>query len=184
MSASTALDLVQAQARLAWSQGWFRKLWVSKLLTQVAWLQVPQAQDSTTEPGCGVRASVEGQAVAVGQLHWVQQQARIQSNSSASSSNSSSSSSSTDESDLGVGLSGQSVIYVGLEGRGVVGALGFSDTLRPDSRYVVQQLLSRGIRVVVLSGLVTLAQCVLQLSCIHAVLVICFVYDPVICASR
>ena len=113
-------------------------------------MQVPQAQDSITEPGCGVRASVEGQAVAVGQLHWVQQQARIQSNSSASSS------SSSDGSGLGSGLSGQSVIYVGLEGKGVVGALGFSDTLRPDSQYVVQQLCSRGIRVVVLSGLVKL----------------------------
>ena len=113
-------------------------------------LQVPQAQDSITEPGCGVRASVEGQAVAVGQLQWVQQQARIHSNLSASSS--SSSSSSSDESSLGSGLSGQSVIYVGLEGKGVVGALGFSDTLRPDSQYVVQQLRSRGIRVVVLSG--------------------------------
>ena len=117
-------------------------------------MQVPQAQDSITEPGCGVRASVEGQAVAVGQLHWVQQQARIQSNSSASSS--SSSSSSSVKSGLGSGLSGQSVIYVGLEGKGVVGALGFSDTLRPDSQYVVHQLRSRGIRVVVLSGMVKL----------------------------
>ena len=109
--------------------------------------------------------------MAVGQLQWVQQQARIQSNSSASSSGSSSSSS-TDESGLGVGLSGQSVIYVGLEGRGVVGALGFSDTLRPDSRYVVQQLLSKGIRVVVLSGLVP-TSCVLRMYCVHANWCIC-----------
>ncbi len=49
-------------------------------------------------------------------------------------------------------MSGQSVVYVGLQGQGVIGALGFSDTLRPDSQYVVQQLHSRGIRVVVLSG--------------------------------
>lgn len=113
---------------------------------------------------------MEGQAVAVGQLHWVQQQARIQSNSSASSS-----SSSTDESGLGSGLSGQSVIYVGLEGKGVVGALGFSDTLRPDSQYVVQQLRKRGIQVVVLSGLVklmctlkcALSMCVPCLSWLH-----------------
>lgn len=112
-------------------------------------LQVSQAQDSITEPGCGVRANVDGQMVAVGQLQWVQQQARIQSNSSASSTSNTDSSS---DSDLSHGLAGQSVIYVGLEGRGVVGALGFSDTLRPDAQYVVQQLQSRGIRVVVLSG--------------------------------
>ena len=101
---------------------------------------------------------MEGQTVAVGQLHWVQHQARIRSNSSASSS---SSSSSSNESDLDSGLSGQSMIYVGLEGKGVVGALGFSDTLRPDSQYVVQQLRSRGIRVVVLSGLVK-CKCTLE----------------------
>ena len=124
-------------------------------MSHVAGLQVSQAQDSVTEPGCGVRASVDGQIVAVGQLHWVQQQARIQSNSSASSSGSSSTDSSSD-SDLGHGLAGQSVIYVGLEGRGVVGALGFSDTLRPDAQYVVQQLRNRGIRVVVLSGVLAL----------------------------
>ena len=50
-------------------------------------------------------------------------------------------------------MSGQSVVYVGLQGHGVIGALGFSDTLRADSQYVVQQLRSRGIRVVVLSGM-------------------------------
>ena len=106
--------------------------------------------------------------MAVGRLDWVQQQARINSNSAASSSthsssthsSSSRSSSSSDgvdsdrsnDSELASNLSGQSVIYVGLEGRGVIGALGFSDTLRADSQYVVQQLHSRGIRVVVLSG--------------------------------
>ncbi len=118
---------------------------------RVPQVQVPQAKDSTTEPGCGVTATVEGQLVSVGRLDWVQQQqARIQSNSSASSSSSSESHS---DSTIGSGLSGQSVVYVGMQGKGVVGALGFSDTLRPDSQYVVQQLHSRGIRVVVLSGI-------------------------------
>ena len=131
-------------------------------------MQVPQAQDSTTEPGCGVKATVEGQAVAVGRLDWVQHQARINSNSAASSSTDSSMHSSSsrsssssdsaerersDDSELASSLTGQSVVYVGLEGRGVIGALGFSDTLRADSQYVVQQLHSRGIRVVVLSGI-------------------------------
>ncbi|DBA65639.1 TPA: hypothetical protein ACH3X2_002698 [Trebouxia sp. C0005] len=127
-------------------------------------LQVPQAQDSTTEPGCGVTAIVEGQTVAVGRLDWVQHQIRIRSHSSASSSsttttndtnsnNSDGSSQNADsDSSIGSGMSGQSVVYVGLQGQGVIGALGFSDTLRPDSQYVVQQLHSRGIRVVVLSG--------------------------------
>ena len=133
---------------------------------------MPQAQDSTTEPGCGVTATVEGQTVAVGRLDWVQHQTRINSHSSASSSSSSATSdtnsnSSNDssqnadsDSSIGSGMSGQSVVYVGLQGQGVIGALGFSDTLRPDSQYVVQQLHSRGIRVVVLSGMSSSVGCV------------------------
>ncbi len=136
-------------------------------------MQVPQAQDSITEPGCGVTATVEGQTVAVGRLDWVQHQTRINSHSSASSSstsgvnsdNSDSSSQSADsDSSIGSGMSGQSVVYVGLQGQGVIGALGFSDTLRPDSQYVVQQLHSRGIRVVVLSGTSTSMVCVQSAS--------------------
>ena len=103
-------------------------------------------------------ATVDGQIVAVGKLDWVQQQARISSHFSASSSNETSGSTgsnSQSESSIGSGMSGQSVVYVGLEGKGVIGALGFSDTLRVDSQYVVQQLHSRGIRVVVISGRVT-----------------------------
>ncbi|KAL0017965.1 hypothetical protein WJX77_000120 [Trebouxia sp. C0004] len=123
-------------------------------------LQVPQAQDSITEPGCGVTASVEGQTVAVGRLAWVQHQTRINSHSSATSSSATSDTNSNGSdsqdadsgSSIGSGMSGQSVVYVGLQGQGVIGALGFSDTLRPDAQYVVQQLHSRGVRVVVLSG--------------------------------
>jgi Cu+-exporting ATPase len=131
---------------------------------------VPQAQDSTTEPGCGVTATVEGQTVAVGRLDWVQQQTRINSHSSASSSTATSDTNSNSSDDrsqdadggssIGSGMSGQSVVYVGLQGQGVLGALGFSDTLRPDSQYVVQQLHSRGIRVVVLSGTFSSVVCV------------------------
>ena len=121
-------------------------------------------------------ATVEGQTVAVGRLDWVQHQTRINSHSSASSSrsttssdtnsNNSDSSSQAADSDrsIGSGMSGQSMVYVGLQGQGVIGALGFSDTLRPDSQYVVQQLHNRGIRVVVLSGTSTCVVCVQSAS--------------------
>ena len=135
---------------------------------------MPQAQDSTTEPGCGVTATVEGQTVAVGRLDWVQHQTRINSHSSASSSSAASDTNSNGSNDssqnaasdssIGSGMSGQSVVYVGLQGQGVIGALGFSDTLRPDSQYVVQQLHSRGIRVVVLSGMSSSVGCVQNVS--------------------
>ena len=129
--------------------------------------QVPQAQDSITEPGCGVSATVEGRKVAVGKLDWVQQQARLTSHSLASSSSSSmdSGNGSDSNSPMGRGMSGQSVVYVGLEGQGVIGALGFSDTLRPDAQYVVQQLHSRGIQVVVLSGMTTVFSSIVLLTC-------------------
>ena len=52
------------------------------------------------------------QQVAVGKLEWVQQQARLDSHSQAES--------------LTASLEGQSVVYVGVQGRGVVGALGFA----------------------------------------------------------
>ena len=52
------------------------------------------------------------QQVAVGKLEWVQQQAWLDSGSQAAS--------------LGASLQGQSVVYVGVQGRGVVGALGFA----------------------------------------------------------
>lgn len=52
------------------------------------------------------------QQVAVGKLDWVQQQAQLDSNTHPES--------------LGASLQGQSVVYVGVQGRGVVGALGFA----------------------------------------------------------
>lgn len=47
---------------------------------------------------------------------------------------------------------GESVVYVGVDGRGVVGRLGFRDALRPDSADVVRRLQDMSIRVALLSG--------------------------------
>jgi len=44
------------------------------------------------------------------------------------------------------------VVYVGVDGRGVVGRLGFKDVLRPDSADVVRRLQDMSIRVALLSG--------------------------------
>lgn len=115
-------------------------------------VQVPNATDSTTEPGCGVTATVDGSRVAVGRLDWLQQQERIQSSSSASTSTNSSTSSSSSGSSEESYKAGQSVVYVGVEGQGVIGSLGFSDTLRLDAQHVVQQLQGMGIHVMLISG--------------------------------
>ena len=137
--------------------------------------QVPGSSNSITEPGCGVTADVEGEQVAVGRLDWLQQQERLQSSFTAGTSSSSSSSSSSTsrtstfssssssqgnshgssgngEASSGSQSGGQSKVYVAVEGQGVVGSLGFSDTLRQDAQHVVQELQRMGIQVMLISG--------------------------------
>ena len=46
----------------------------------------------------------------------------------------------------------QTVVYVGVEGRGLVGRMAFSDVLREDAADVVRRLHMLGIRVMLLSG--------------------------------
>ena len=50
------------------------------------------------------------------------------------------------------GLAGCTTVYVGEAGRGVLGALGFRDTLRPDAAATVARLRAMGLRVALLSG--------------------------------
>ena len=50
------------------------------------------------------------------------------------------------------GLAGCTTVYVGEAGRGVLGALGFRDALRPDAAATVLRLRSMGLRVALLSG--------------------------------
>ena len=47
---------------------------------------------------------------------------------------------------------GGTVIYVGVQGKGVVGHMAFSDALRDDASDVVQRLQRLGVHVMLLSG--------------------------------
>lgn len=47
---------------------------------------------------------------------------------------------------------GRTVIYVGVEGQGIVGHMAFSDTLRDDATEVVQRLHKLGVHTMLLSG--------------------------------
>lgn len=47
---------------------------------------------------------------------------------------------------------GRTVVFVGLEGEGLVGHMAFSDTLREDAADVVGRLGKLGVRVILLSG--------------------------------
>ncbi|KAK9856466.1 hypothetical protein WJX84_001588 [Apatococcus fuscideae] len=103
---------------------------------------LPAATESTTEPGQGVRATVEGRAVAVGKLAWVLAQAGTP---AGSPSQASSNAQQWQE-------EGQTVVHVARSGDGLLGALAFSDSLRLDALEVVAQLQALGLSPMVLSG--------------------------------
>ncbi|EIE25451.1 heavy metal translocatin [Coccomyxa subellipsoidea C-169] len=115
-----------------------------------AGVEVPGSRDASTEPGSGVRATVDGARVFVGHREWVEQQLREVSGSGHTDGHSSDRTHSHltgDEAEQGM-----SMVHVAVEGRGLVGSLAFRDTLRPDARAVVQRLKDLNIRVALLSG--------------------------------
>ncbi|KAM7507423.1 hypothetical protein LguiA_017876 [Lonicera macranthoides] len=114
-------------------------------------LSIPITQRQLVVPGFGSIAEVDGLLVAVGSLNWVHERfqerikwsdvMKLEENVMCDSSNSSSSS---DHS--------RTVVYVGREGEGIVGAIAISDNLRRDAGSTVNRLRQKGIKTVLLSG--------------------------------
>ncbi|KAG6770460.1 hypothetical protein POTOM_026143 [Populus tomentosa] len=124
-------------------------------------LTIPVTRGQLTEPGFGTLAEVDGRLVAVGSLDWVQE--RFQRRTSMS-----------DLKDLETevmyqsseGMSSSSysktVVYVGREGEGIIGAIAISNILRHDAESTVIRpwmitnklcrLQQNGINTVLLSG--------------------------------
>lgn len=99
-------------------------------------LDIPVTSRQLAEPGFGTLAEVDGHLVAVGSMKWVQE--RFQHRKSSSDvmklekeviHKSSEGRSSSDYS--------QTVVFVGREGEGVIGAIGISDHLRSDAESTV-----------------------------------------------
>lgn len=114
-------------------------------------LKVPSTRGQLTEPGFGSLAEVDGSIVAVGVLEWVHehfQKTSMQSDLLSLKKNMAHFSS------TGVSQSthSNSVVYVGREGEGVIGAIAISDILRADARSTVNRLLEKGIKPIILSG--------------------------------
>lgn len=98
-------------------------------------ISIPVTKRQLTEPGFGTLAEVDGRLVAVGSLEWVHK--RFQGR--------------TDMSDIlnleqavrqtseGITPSGYSktIVYVGREGEGIIGAIAISDSLRHDAEFTV-----------------------------------------------
>ncbi|KAA8546245.1 hypothetical protein F0562_003016 [Nyssa sinensis] len=114
-------------------------------------LNIPVTKGQLTEPGFGSLAEVDGRLVAVGSLEWIcerfqqtknvsdlmnlEQSVMNQSSEGRSSPNKS-----------------KTVVYVGREGEGVIGAIAISDTLRHDAKTTINRLQQKGIKTVLLSG--------------------------------
>ncbi|KAG5244067.1 copper-transporting ATPase PAA [Salix suchowensis] len=114
-------------------------------------LTIPVTRGQLTEPGFGTLAEVDGSLVAVGSLDWVQE--RFQRRTSMSDLNDLETEVMYQSSE---GMSSSSysktVVYVGREGEGIIGAIAISDGLRHDAESTVIRLQQNGIKTVLLSG--------------------------------
>lgn len=114
-------------------------------------LELPSTTGQLTEPGFGSLAEVDGSLVAVGKKNWVHDrfQQKIKKTDLSDleeriewlSSNSTSASNHS-----------KTVVYVGREGEGIIGAIAISDVLRHDAKSTVYRLQENGIKTVLLSG--------------------------------
>ncbi|KAI7733412.1 hypothetical protein M8C21_023278 [Ambrosia artemisiifolia] len=114
-------------------------------------LNIPVTSRQLAEPGFGTLAEVDGHLVAVGSMKWVHERFHHRKNISdvmklekdviqkstegRSSSNYS-----------------QTVVFIGREGEGIIGAIGISDNLRHDAESTVKRLHEKGIETILLSG--------------------------------
>ncbi|KAI4337191.1 hypothetical protein L6164_015637 [Bauhinia variegata] len=113
-------------------------------------LVLPITKGQFVEPGFGALAEIDGRLVVVGALEWVHE--RLQTRVKPS-----------DLVNLEHALMNQSwkktssnnsktIVYVGREGEGMIGAIVISDVLRDDAQSTVMRLQQKGIKTVILSG--------------------------------
>ncbi|XP_078164983.1 copper-transporting ATPase PAA2, chloroplastic isoform X2 [Carex rostrata] len=115
-------------------------------------LEIYSTRGQLTEPGSGCLAEIDGSIVAVGSLDWVHGRFQTKAPESQVAGL---------ETSLGFGLLpgmdscssySKSVVYVGREGEGIIGAIAISDVLRPDAKSTVSRLKEKGIKALLLSG--------------------------------
>lgn len=99
-------------------------------------LNIPSTTGQLVEPGCGTLAEVDGRIVAVGKLSWVYE--RFQQRTSLSDIEKLEQSVIHQSSvDYSASDHSRTVVYVGREGEGVIGAIAVSDNLRPDAKSTI-----------------------------------------------
>jgi Cu2+-exporting ATPase len=110
---------------------------------------LPRADDAETSPGRGAAANVEGKRVYVGNPEWVESQVGAPAGSAAALSAAAADNS---EATGGPAAAACSLVAVGIEGEGIIGAIALADKIRPGAAGAVRRLVDMGLKVVILSG--------------------------------
>ena len=111
--------------------------------------KTPRAKNAETVPGRGASALVEGKRVFVGEPSWVESAVGTAGGTAAALGAAAAENS---EALGGPAAAACSLVCVGVEGEGVIGALALADRIRPGAAASVRRLQEMGMRVVVLSG--------------------------------
>ena len=111
--------------------------------------KTPRAKNAETVPGRGASALVEGKHVFVGEPSWVESAVGAAGGTAAALGAAAAENS---EALGGPTAAACSLVCVGVEGEGVIGALALADRIRPGAAASVRRLQEMGMRVVVLSG--------------------------------
>jgi len=111
--------------------------------------KTPRAKNAETVPGRGASALVEGKRVFVGEPSWVESAVGAGGGTAAALGAAAAENS---EALGGPAAAACSLVCVGVEGEGVIGALALADRIRPGAAASVRRLQEMGMRVVVLSG--------------------------------
>lgn len=101
-------------------------------------LELPGTEGQLTEPGFGSLAEIDGSLVAVGTMNWVHERFRKKSTQLELADLENRIASLSSDEKLQSNKS-NSVVYVGREGEGIIGAIAISDVLRPDAKFTVQR---------------------------------------------
>lgn len=113
-------------------------------------LKILPTQGQLTEPGFGALAEVDGRMAAVGLFDWASGCCKDDPSTERAAQ--------LRESLLKQTLTtsnvekSQTVVFVGLEGHGVIGAIAVTDNLRQDAKQTIANLKRKGLRTVILSG--------------------------------
>ncbi|KAG5045086.1 hypothetical protein JHK86_014492 [Glycine max] len=115
-------------------------------------LVLPVTKGQLVEPGFGTLAEVDGHLIAVGSLEWVHE--RFQTRANPSDLTNLENSLMNHSLNTTSSKYSKTVVYVGREGEGIIGAIAISDTVREDAESTITRYVyfAKGIKTVLLSG--------------------------------